>query len=103
MDSIQRRIDGVSEYLERSWRAADLLVRADGGDPLFAVQRAYYALYNAATVGATLLEIDLTRYQSGSRHHVTNAAIIHSRLPALVRDMMNIIDPPKKFGAKQYS
>jgi hypothetical protein len=103
LEKTRRLIGEVDAYLERSWRAADLLANADEGDPAFAVQRAYYALYNVATVGATLLEIDLLRYQSGSEHHIASAAITHSRIPDLVRDIVNIIDPPKKLGAKQYS
>lgn len=86
-------IVAVDRFLANSWSAADAILAADQGGNLtiFAIQRAYYALYNVALGTAVLLDIPLERYQNGSHHHQENGEIPHAQLPVLVADLMKIV------------
>jgi len=89
--SIEAKVASVDRFLEASWQAAQALL--SGGDhlSLFAIQRAYYALYNASVETAKLLGMPLERYQAGSHHHETTDSIPHGQLPVLVVDILKVI------------
>lgn len=101
--ALERLVAEVESFLERSWRAADLLAESEAGDALFAVQRAYYAVYHVAMATAILLDIELAPYQGESKHHVDEVALVHSKVPVLVAHLVNLMHPPDRIGARQQS
>jgi hypothetical protein len=88
----------VDAYSVRAWRTVDLLLESDDGDALFAVARAYYAIYNVALAAATMLEIDLLPFQGSSDFHIKEDAVPHSQMPALCGHLVNLLAPPVKLG-----
>jgi hypothetical protein len=89
--AVQVRVDGVDWFLEASWQAAEALLQGGERLSLFAIQRAYYALYNACVATADILDISLDRYQQGSHHHEDTGSIPHGQLPLLIVDLLKVI------------
>jgi len=105
IESIERHMALVDEYNTAAWASASDFLKTEkpGLHLLFALGRAYYALYNTCVAAAHILEIDLKPFQAGSRHHEAERAIPHSQLPVLVAHLMNLIHVPKKLGKRSAS
>lgn len=93
--------DNVETYLERSWKAVKLLIENADGDPGFAVQRVYFALYNVAITAALEMDFDLEQHQQDLHHHIETGSIPHSQMPLLVQRIARSIQPDRRLGEKK--
>jgi hypothetical protein len=91
VEAHEKLVRAVENYVDLSWKAADALLVNGDSLALFAIQRAYYAIYNVSLICAQMLGIPLARYQQGSQHHVNNDSVPHSQLSILVSDILKIV------------
>lgn len=94
-ESVAATFQQLDHFLQRSWRAAEKMLGGDSPDGLFALGRAYYAVYNGCILAAIALGIPRDRYREGSQHHEEHDAVFHSRLPVLASDICKALEPPK--------
>jgi hypothetical protein len=105
LKTIHEHLKGAEEYFARSWAACDAILA--GGDDrisIFAIQRAYFAVYRMCLVTAISTGIDLNEYRNKDDQHRQEAgAIPHARLPLLAERLMNLVSPPDKLGSGEGS
>jgi hypothetical protein len=92
----------VEEYTARTWRSVDVLL-TQGGDPMLATTRAYWAVYNVSMSAAHLLDLDIKEYLEDCADAPRGRRIPHSKIAAVVSRIVLLIEPPRKIGQGQQS